>query len=100
MLALRADLIAEEAAETVAAIRAGDMIETIDGLCDLIYVCIGAAVCFGVPLQPFWDEVHESNMRKGDGPMRADGKRLKPEGWQGPRIAELYAELVRQRGEE
>jgi predicted HAD superfamily Cof-like phosphohydrolase len=40
---LRAALIEEEAAETVAAIRAGDLIEAIDGMCDLLCVVYGTA---------------------------------------------------------
>ena len=86
---LRADLIREEAGETIDAILAGDLVGAIDGLCDLLCVTYGAAVEFGVDLAPFWSEVHRTNMAKVGGPMREDGKRLKPDGWQPPRIAEL-----------
>jgi len=90
---LRAALIEEEAAETCSAIRAGDFAEAIDGLCDLLCVVYGAAVEFGIDLAPFWAEVHKTNMAKVGGPVREDGKRLKPEGWTPPRIAELLATL-------
>ncbi len=71
------------------------LVEAIDGLCDSNYVNFGTAVVLGVDLQPFYDEVHRSNMAKEGGPMRADGKVLKPEGWQPPRIAEiLHAQII------
>lgn len=89
---LRAALIQEEAGETIAAILAGDMVETADGLCDLIYVVLGAAVEFGIDLEPLFKEVHASNLAKVGGATRPDGKVLKPEGWTKPRIAELLRE--------
>lgn len=88
---LRAELIREEAAETVAAILRGDLIEAIDGLCDILAVTYGAAAEFGIDLAPFWDEVHRTNMAKAGGPVRGDGKRLKPKGWVGPDIAGILA---------
>lgn len=88
---LRADLIIEEANETTMALVNDDFVAAIDGLCDLIYVCLGAAVTWGIDLEPFWMEVQMSNMAKLGGPIRADGKQLKPEGWRPPRIAEILA---------
>lgn len=88
---LRASLIEEEASETCAAMRGGDLVESIDGLCDLLCVTYGAAVEFGVNLAPFWDEVHRTNMAKVGGPLREDGKRLKPPGWTPPDIAGVLA---------
>lgn len=88
---LRAALIREEAEETVAAILRGDIVEAIDGMCDLLCVTYGTAEEFGVDLAPFWAEVHRSNMAKAGGPVRGDGKRLKPEGWQPPDIAGVLA---------
>lgn len=88
---LRADLIEEEAAETVAALTTGDVAGAIDGIVDTIYVCLGAALEMGVDLEPYFAEVHDSNMRKTPGHSRADGKILKGPGWVGPRIAEMVA---------
>jgi predicted HAD superfamily Cof-like phosphohydrolase len=90
---LRAELIREEARETVDAIEAGDLVAVIDGLCDLLCVVYGAAAEFGVDLAPFWDEVHRTNMAKVGGPLREDGKRLKPPGWVPPDIAGVLATL-------
>jgi predicted HAD superfamily Cof-like phosphohydrolase len=115
----RAKLIAEEALETLEAMtgvswtvepthrvdrrdfdRGWDMehvegdpdqsiIQTLDGICDLIYVTLGAALEFGIDLEPFWDEVQRSNMEKKGGPVReSDGKKLKPEGWTPPDLEE------------
>lgn len=152
---LRASLINEETGETVNGIRTRDPLETIDGLCDALYVTLGCgvsigfdiaaaiptlptepipgepvrifwraedyerlllagarvvchaienrdsyatgvalmgytalilhtAVGWGIPLDIFWKEVQRANMDKVGGPIRADGKRLKPLGWRGP----------------
>jgi len=86
---LRAELIREEASETVAAIERGDLVEAIDGMCDVLYVVFGTAIEFGVDLAPFFAEVHRTNMLKIGGATREDGKILKPDGWEPPRIAEL-----------
>jgi predicted HAD superfamily Cof-like phosphohydrolase len=88
---LRAALIAEECQETVDAFERGDMEKIADGLADVIYVAVGAALEFGIPLDRIWAEVHRSNMAKVDPQTgkvikRADGKVLKPEGWTGPDI--------------
>lgn len=92
---LRAELIREEAQETVDAILRGDLVEAIDGMCDILAVVYGTAAEFGINLAPFWDEVHRTNMAKAGGPVREDGKRLKPGGWQPPDIAGVLAEQRR-----
>jgi len=101
---LRAKLIDEECQEVLSAmfadwhrdreIDAGrvevDLLGVADGLADLIYVVVGAALEFGIPLDRVWDEVQAANMRKvaPDGRVRrrSDGKLLKPRGWQPPDI--------------
>ena len=129
---LRAKLIMEEAVETVAALgfsvhalidkpgvpgesslreiasfhksyNRPNLIDAIDGLCDLMYVVLGTGVTAGINLDPHFTEVHRANMMKLLGPKRADGKQLKPEGWQPPdhdqvlirqaRESELWQEL-------
>lgn len=89
---LRVALIAEEATELTEAMKAGDMLEIADGMADLIYVTVGAALEFGIPLDRVWAVVQQANMAKVDpttGKVRKrdDGKVLKPEGWQPPDIA-------------
>lgn len=118
---LRARLILEEAIETVVGLlgariaaeavleamhkmadRMGNgeekyarpsLVETIDGLADTIVVCLGTAEDIGIDLEPFFDEVHRSNMAKVGGPIDATGKQLKPPGWVGPDIAGLLGEV-------
>lgn len=89
--ALRVALIREEAAETAAAIENGDLVAAIDGLCDLLYVAYGTAVSFGIDIEPFFDEVHRSNMTKASQEKRNDGKVLKGDGWEPPQLAGLLA---------
>lgn len=48
--ALQLKLINEEVGETVTGIRKSDPIETIDGLCDTLYVTLGAALAYGYRL--------------------------------------------------
>lgn len=70
-----------------------DMVAMIDALCDILYVTFGAAEAMGIDLDDFFAEVQASNMRKATGPVRSDGKRLKPEGWVGPDIAGILKRL-------
>lgn len=93
-LALRRRLIAEEAKEFEEAATVPDQI---DALCDLLYVTYGAAVEMGIDLESFFELVHEANLRKVPGPVREDGKKLKPEGWKPPDIeGELHRLLDRE----
>jgi predicted HAD superfamily Cof-like phosphohydrolase len=110
---LRLNLIAEEFFETLAAALGESHVhyaktlvmaaikyvpinvnlpEFIDGLCDLDYVNEGTRLEFGVNGIPVLDEVHAANMRKIDGPIREDGKRMKPPGWTPPDIERVLVE--------
>jgi predicted HAD superfamily Cof-like phosphohydrolase len=113
---LRASLIAEEAAETINALTGEpvevivgrpampkfaikvdeltkpDLIETIDGMCDLLVVTYGTAEEMYVDLEPHFDEVHRANMDKLGGPVREDGKQLKPKGWKAPDHKKILSE--------
>lgn len=110
---LRAALIIEEALETAAALvgcrRAAelvhealsdmptnaqpDLVAAIDGIVDTIYVAYGAAEALGIDLEPFYDEVHASNMAKANGKINAIGKLEKPADWTPPDIAGVLAQL-------
>ena len=74
----RVTLIAEELAELKSALLVNDIIETVDAIADLLYVVLGTAVELGVDIEPFFDEVHNSNMTKVGGHKREDGKWIKP----------------------
>lgn len=91
-LSLRADLIQEEFGEWLDAHFTGDIVEVADALADLLYVVYGTAHEYGLPIDRLFAEVHRSNMTKfdhGEIPKRADGKALKPVGWEPPQIKEI-----------
>jgi predicted HAD superfamily Cof-like phosphohydrolase len=90
---LRWSLIAEEAEEIRRALTSDHLEGIADGIADLVYVTLGLAVECGIDIAPVWDLVHAANMQKVGGPVREDGKILKPEGWQPPDIA---GEVMRQ----
>ena len=95
LLELRHTLIREEWAEVQEEIEAlrgrlqagetvppGDLAPLVHELTDLLYVTYGALDQFGIDTDAVFAEVHRANMQKTTGPKRADGKQLKPEGWQ------------------
>lgn len=63
---LRVALLAEELGELEDAIKAGDLTEVADALCDLQYVLSGAVLEFGLAdkFSDLFDEVQRSNMSK------------------------------------
>lgn len=70
------------------------MAEVADHACDTIYFIIGACLAAGIDLRPAWREVQRTNMAKVGGPTRADGKILKPEGWQAPDLLRVLSEQL------
>ena len=62
----RMHLIYEEAAELGEALAAGNEVKALDGLTDLLYVILGTAVTFNLPLEEAFAEVHKSNMTKSN----------------------------------
>lgn len=90
--ALRIKLIHEEVVnELLPAMEHRRLAEIADGMADAIYVIVGAALEYGIPLDKVWEAVQAANMAKVD-PVtgkvrkREDGKVLKPEGWKAPDI--------------
>jgi predicted HAD superfamily Cof-like phosphohydrolase len=92
---LRVNLIVEEVTkELLPAIANRDLVETADAIVDSIYVLIGAALEFGIPVAEVWAAVQSANMAKAveqpNGTFkvikRADSKILKPEGWTPPDV--------------
>lgn len=86
------DLLREEIDELRDAWDARDLVGISDGITDTIYILIGIAIRFGIPLADVWAEVHGTNIAKvdpatGKVTRRADGKILKPAGWKPPAIA-------------
>ena len=88
---LYVNLIDEEHTELKEAIAAGDKVETLDALIDIIVVTIGAMHSLGVDAEGAWKEVMGSNFAKinretGMVEKREDGKVLKPEYWMPPQL--------------
>lgn len=69
-----------------------DLPEAIDACGDIDYVVEGTRLEFGTDGGPVADEIHRANMQKGSGPVRADGKRLKPPDFKPPDIAAVLRE--------
>lgn len=64
---LRSSLIAEENEEISNAANDGNLIEVADGLCDLLYVTLGAFTAYGFSpelVEELFNEVQRSNMSK------------------------------------
>lgn len=72
-----------------------DRVQQLDALIDIMVVTIGALHSLGINAEAAWKEVMRSNLSKID-PVtgrvikREDGKVLKPEGWQPPRLAACF----------
>ncbi len=90
---LRHRLIAEELDEFDAACWDGDVVAVADALADLLYVVYGAAVSFGIDMEPVFNEVHRSNMTKVGGHKDEGGKWVKPKTYTPPDLAPI---LIRQ----
>lgn len=69
-----------------------DLPALVDATADLDYVVEGLRVRLGVDGDPIWEAVHAANMAKSTGPLREDGKRMKPEGWKAPDVEGLLRE--------
>lgn len=105
-LALRQTLIREEYQEVMDAFvevtavpvngRPPDIIPLAHELADLLYVVYGTFAALGVNADAVFAEVHRANMEKLNGPRRADGKLLKPPGWQPADVRGVIEQLSRE----
>lgn len=89
--ALWEKLISEEHAELLNALKSEDIYKVADGIADCIYVLIGAALAFSIPVDDVFKEVHSSNMSKIDSKVhwRADGKVLRGKDYREPDIKKV-----------
>lgn len=101
LIDLRAKLINEETLEVIEELYPTfDQGNEIDKkkltkeLADLMYVTIGTAVTFGLPLKEVFEEVHRSNMSKlgedGKPVLREDGKILKGPNYKEPDLDRFF----------
>lgn len=85
------NLITEEYDELRVALANKDQLETLDALTDILVVTIGAMNSMGADGEGAWREVMATNFNKidrrtGKVLRREDGKILKPEGWEPPKL--------------
>jgi predicted HAD superfamily Cof-like phosphohydrolase len=88
---LYVSLIDEEYNELKTAISEQDRVEQLDALIDILVVTAGALHSLGVNPDGAWKEVMRSNFDKVDKRTglvrkREDGKVLKPQGWEPPKL--------------
>jgi len=83
---LRIALIKEELGELEDAGHLQDLTKIADAIADLLYVVYGTAVSYGIDMEPVFQEVHRSNMSKGDPEIvrASNGKILKSRNWTPP----------------
>jgi predicted HAD superfamily Cof-like phosphohydrolase len=83
---LRIALIKEELGELEEAGDKQDLTKIADAIADLLYVVYGTAVSYGIDIEPIFQEVHRSNMSKGDPEIvrASNGKILKSKNWTPP----------------
>jgi predicted HAD superfamily Cof-like phosphohydrolase len=88
---LRWRLIREEMDELTEAWMKKESTESLDAICDLVYVLVGAAVEFGWQFDEAFRRVHHSNMTKLTGRIkeRRDGKILKGKDYEPPQLEDL-----------
>lgn len=95
---LYCDLIDEEYNdEFKRALEAGDRVEQLDALVDILVVTIGAIHSGGFDAEGAWKEVMSTNFAKIDKETglvrkREDGKVLKPVGWVPPNLKPFVKE--------
>lgn len=97
---LRITLIQEELEEFIYASETRDLVKVADALADLLVVVNGAALAWGIGIEPIFNEVHRSNMTKAGGPMRADGKQLKGPNYDSPKLESLLETQIPIEGSE
>jgi len=83
---LQMDLLKEEYKEYLDAEVSGDILRIADELADLIYMALGTAIRYGIPMDKVFEAVHKNNMTKldsdGNPVVNENGKVIKPEGFE------------------
>lgn len=74
--------------------------DTLDAICDSIWVLIGLAKVMDLPLEWGWDEVTITNLKKIDAELGsvirdANGKIMKPDGWRPPNMLRIIQDFER-----
>lgn len=69
-----------------------DLVQMVDGLCDVEYITKGSFIECGVSDVPCLDEVHSSNLSKFPTVTRSDGKVMKPKHYRKPDLGRVLCE--------
>lgn len=92
-MTLRREMLREEWDEYGDAHENHDITELADAIGDMIYICCGTAVEFGIPLDAVMAEIHRANMSKlmpdGTPLLREDGKVMKGPNYTPPNIKNI-----------
>ncbi len=95
---LRITLLQEELDELKEATENNDLVEIADALADIQYLLFGTVLMYGMrdKFEQIFEEVHRSNMTKvgknGEILKREDGKVIKPDTFEQPKIKEILEE--------
>jgi len=89
---LRVRLIEEKFHETFDSIILGDLEGIASSIADSMWVLLGAAVSFGIDMQPIWEEVRRANMSKSPKKDKAE-EAAESTNWTAPNI---LGELAKQ----
>ena len=79
------------------AVNVLDLQALLHEMADLLYVTYGGIQACGVDADALFAEIHRANLQKAGGPRRADGKILKPEGWQPADVTGVLHRLLNMR---
>lgn len=69
-------------------------VDVIDAMCDMIVTIHNTTNAMNIDLEPFFDEVHRTNMLKRGGCLNEKGKRMKPVGWKPPQLRPILDEML------
>ena len=72
-------------------------VKAIDAMCDMIVTIHNTTNAMNLDLEPFFDEVHRTNMKKKGGMLNENGKRLKPPGWKPPQLRKILDQMLSNR---
>lgn len=61
---------------------------------DVHVVVSGTSAEFGLPEDEVYEVVHKANMEKVGGPVRGDGKQMRPVGWQEPDVESIIQKYI------
>ncbi len=90
-------MLVEEFAEYTNAITKKDAAAALDAVVDIVYIALGTAWLFNLPVEKAWEEVQKANMSK----IRAKSKSkkrgtkfdvIKPKDWKAPNIEKIVEE--------